>query len=245
MVPGAPTCVRVLHMSDTHGRLVPEMVPYLPQCDILVHSGDFTDNGTAEEYARFDAFLAAAHRFPERVVIFGNHDIKTFHDDVAKMRSLLPHATHVPVHEIVKLRSGIRIYGLPWCGHRYDWSVNPVAPGRCRIHEMPTSGFDILLSHAPAYGTLDELRVGTHCGSTALKQARDRWLVGRKTPSLHLFGHCHEQNGISFDGNVNAVNSAMRPRREPSGLEQPAHVIQFEQRSTGWKTSCVSWCLPR
>jgi predicted phosphodiesterase len=66
--------VTIVHLSDTHGR----DVGVLPPGDILIHTGDFTDNGTLAEYEAFDAWLGGVKAgFRHGVfVVLGNHDYK-------------------------------------------------------------------------------------------------------------------------------------------------------------------------
>ena len=51
--------VRLLHLSDTHRRL-DAAAAWLPEADVLVHTGDFANDGKAPgEFAAFDEALAA------------------------------------------------------------------------------------------------------------------------------------------------------------------------------------------
>lgn len=128
-----PSSVRILVMSDTHGlhRTLEQKYP-LQEADILVHTGDFTDRGTDEEFADFNNWLGELRpRFKFIVVIAGNHEWKA----VAKakqsseiprhikdgtfllpeyMRRRLSNATHVLHHELVDIM-GIRFFGSSWC----------------------------------------------------------------------------------------------------------------------------------
>lgn len=61
---------RIVCISDTHGRH-PRLK--LPDGDILIHAGDFTERGEAYEVDPFlDWFEALPH--PHKVFIAGNHD---------------------------------------------------------------------------------------------------------------------------------------------------------------------------
>ena len=126
--------VRLLHLSDTHGLHRSLGTPGcfdLPDAEILLHTGDFTDRGDPEEVADFDAWLGELRRrgkFQHAVVILGNHEWKQLRDyDAAKrsgmlarafagapaVRALLPSAT-VLEHETLSLM-GLKIYGCGWC----------------------------------------------------------------------------------------------------------------------------------
>jgi hypothetical protein len=75
-----PNTVRIVHMSDTHNLLARNSAfnsSFLPTGDILIHSGNFTDAGTDEEYAQFNTWLASvANTYHYRVVVAGNRDVK-------------------------------------------------------------------------------------------------------------------------------------------------------------------------
>ena len=71
--------VRVVAVSDTHGL---HRGVALPRGDILVHCGDFTDDGMPNQVRDFTLWLLeakAAGGFAHVVVIAGNHDT-TFHE---------------------------------------------------------------------------------------------------------------------------------------------------------------------
>ena len=61
----------ILHLSDTHGLHL--QLGTLPNADVLVHSGDFTTDGTEKEVFDFtEWFCRQPH--PYKIFIAGNHD---------------------------------------------------------------------------------------------------------------------------------------------------------------------------
>jgi predicted phosphodiesterase len=69
--PPASTTVRFLIISDTHGNELPST---LPECDVLLHCGDFTEDGSPESIVR--ALQALGKTKAElKLVIAGNHEI--------------------------------------------------------------------------------------------------------------------------------------------------------------------------
>jgi hypothetical protein len=69
--PSVFTAVRFLILSDTHGNELPSK---LPACDVLLHCGDFTEDGSPESIAR--ALQALGKIKAElKLVIAGNHEI--------------------------------------------------------------------------------------------------------------------------------------------------------------------------
>merc|ERR1712228_1024614 len=84
--------VRILHLSDTHGlhRTIEDKYP-MPDADILIHTGDFTDKGLPEEFHDFNDWLGEQQRYRHRVLIFGNHEYK-YPIDPKQVKSLVSNA---------------------------------------------------------------------------------------------------------------------------------------------------------
>lgn len=133
----AQRLVKVLHLSDTHDLhwSIEDRFPF-PEADILVHTGDFTNNGKDSELASFVAWLQKlAPRFKAIVLVAGNHDWYETRRRVegGKLRAEeatapgfyrqlmarsckggLPGNCHVLDHEETVVM-GLRIWGSPWC----------------------------------------------------------------------------------------------------------------------------------
>ena len=61
--------IRVVCLSDTHDRIVPDV----PDGDLLIHAGDLTTDGTvADIQKQIDWLAGLPHR--HKVVVVGNHD---------------------------------------------------------------------------------------------------------------------------------------------------------------------------
>lgn len=243
-----PATVKIVHVADTHMLLTADnALKHLPDGDVLVVSGDFTNFGTNEELAEFDKVLGALkNKYAERVVVPGTGDVRVYEGACDIVRAQLLNATHVPLHEKVILESGLVVYGLPWFhGHRYNYqnfpgvkvtSSDPAGFGGL----ASATGVDIVVSHGPAHGTLDECDgvKGNHCGSTALRDA-----LQKARPGLHLFGKYHEQNGVSGGGggSLLSVNSALKNRfGKRDWLENPPHVITATRSSGKWSFSAAT-----
>ena len=64
--------MRIVQISDTHGRH--HLLKNLPDGDVLIHCGDFSDNGTEEEVLDFlNWFIDLPH--PHKIFVTGNHDL--------------------------------------------------------------------------------------------------------------------------------------------------------------------------
>jgi len=225
--PTAPTAneplpgrVTLLHLSDTHNlhRTIEKRFP-MPSADILIHTGDWSDQGTAEEAADFNSWLGELRpRYKHIVVIAGNHEWRALKfagrkdaivaaaADSSKtyISRLLTNAT-VLEHEGVTLM-GLNIFGSCW--DPAALAQNPDQPDMrsegtiavldrtsrsgCQFDAIP-AGTDVLLTHGPPIGIFDMLEgQREHWGSSERMARR----IEFAKPAAHLFGHLHEQRGV-------------------------------------------------
>jgi Icc-related predicted phosphoesterase len=212
----SPSSVRIVHFADTHNLLDNEkygkaLRRFFPAGDIMIHSGDFSNNGTAEEYAKFDGWLeSVSDLYMYRVVCIGNRDVRQFGNNWDTIKALLPHATHVLCHEEANIL-GLRIYCSPWhWGYKINQMLRVGGTVVNRYDDIPT-GINILVTHSAAYGRLDAVwcedgRDRELWGSKELLQA-----IKRVRPDVHLHGHVHECRGIipAFGNSPLTLNSAM------------------------------------
>ena len=64
--------ISIIHLSDTHCQH--RRLTQLPDADILVHSGDFTMNGSEQEAIDFMNWFCELP-YPHKIFICGNHDV--------------------------------------------------------------------------------------------------------------------------------------------------------------------------
>lgn len=112
-------CVRFVLISDTHCET--EKLN-LPEGDILLHAGDFTNVGRASEVEQFNSFLEGEkHKFKHIVVISGNHELtfdgsrhgsKLTLEDIDFIRSKLTNCTYIEDESLQLM--GFNIFGSPW-----------------------------------------------------------------------------------------------------------------------------------
>ncbi|OQS05362.1 calcineurin-like phosphoesterase [Thraustotheca clavata] len=210
-----PGHLRVVVISDTHG--LHDNMDILPEGDILLHAGDFTDTGDRDEVVAFNEFLKKQpHRY--KVVIGGNHEStfdKAYYPthwqryghaveyDVDEVRSLLTSALYLE-DELV-LIEGYRIYGTPWQPEFCDWAFN-LPRGSLELRSKWTNipdDVDILLTHTPPLGRGDFVGI-SHVGDVDLLEQ----VQNRIKPAYHLFGHVHEGYGMSCDGTTVFINAS-------------------------------------
>jgi len=250
-----PKSVRIVHMSDTHNFLTygktAKNKDFLPSGDILVHSGDFTNGGSDEEYAIFNQWLGlvASQKYLYRIVVVGSRDVKMLGSDWDGIRKRLSNATHVLCHSEATVL-GLRFYGSPWhWGHLSNYAVRPGAPSSTsgRFDEIP-DGIHVLVTHGPAFERLDRVQTyialdgssaipKTNSANAAVSRKEEHWgsreladNIRRVRPGLHLHGHVKDARGVltAFAHQPLTVNSAMCDRATKVMYGCP-HVIKATQ----------------
>ena len=167
---------KILHISDTHG--CHHKLHDLPDADILVHSGDFTMNGSEQEAIDFlNWFCDLDYR--HKIFICGNHDNCLYEANI----DWLDTNVHYLCNSGIEL-NGIYFYGVPM------FMEDCITERQNRNYEQIPTDTDVLITHTPTYGILD-YDDNIHYGSEELFSR-----ISAVNPCLHLFGHIHSQNGI-------------------------------------------------
>lgn len=208
---------RFVLFSDTHGRHDNIPAEHRPAADVLLHMGDFTNTGELEQVQSFSSWLGS-YPAAEKVVIAGNHDV-TFQEDYYKtnfrryhrwgafdceeVRAALTNCTYLE-DTSTTLAAGYEIYGSPWQPEFGGWAFNLNRGAECRkAWEKIPPRPDILMTHGPAKGIVDQCSNGFHAGCEELLTA-----VKQRTIPLHLSGHIHEAYGMESDGRTLFVNAS-------------------------------------
>jgi len=187
----------------------------VPGGDVLIFCGDMCTTGTIGQAIKTSHFL---NKLPHKhkIIVAGNHDFPFAQMDphviVPRGVSYLCDTSmrvRVPDTDIL-----LKIHGMPWTPEFYNWAFmmprNSEQMSR-RVDEIPDN-VDILITHGPPYGILDEAPtyikrepIGmSHEGCMLL---RDRVL--KIQPKLHVFGHIHNRYGSVTINDVLFVNAAL------------------------------------
>lgn len=189
--------VRLVCIADTHNSQ--DILPLLPDGDILVHAGDMTETGTLEEA---DAALAwiSVQKHAHKIVVAGNHDtaftIPQYRETLLKK---YPNVTFLQDEvAIITVRGRtLQFYGNAQTSlagspaFAYPRiSAEDAAEGDKRIWGHVPDDVDVLVTHGPPAFHLDTVNDGPQ-GCPALLHA-----LWRVRPTLHVFGHIHSGRGI-------------------------------------------------
>jgi len=175
-------------ISDLHGKL-----PELEGGDLLIIAGDIQGSkGIMDLESFFNWVQAQSYR--KKVAIAGNHDTILQADGFA-VNNFAQCGVDYLFDSSTEFE-GLKIFGSPWS--LWFHGVNPHCKAfmtseneLIRKYQLIPEDTNILVTHTPAYGSLDQLDEGKLVGSLALK---DRIMQLRQL-DLHVCGHIHEARG--------------------------------------------------
>ena len=183
--------MKILHLSDTHG--LHRKIKDFPNADVIVHSGDISNNGTEEEVLDFLNWYIELP-YPHKIFVTGNHDLCLW--DAEGIENL-------PENVYFLQDCGIEIDGVKFFGLAYNHQ-----------EDMIPDNTDVVITHEPPVMILDR-SAGTHWGNAPLRNR-----IMEVKPRYHLFGHAHggygrlKQDGIVFS-NAALLDDMNRLVRKP------------------------------
>ena len=168
--------MKILHISDTHSKHY--LLRNLPPADIIVHSGDMSENGTESEVLDFlNWFCDLDYKY--KIFIAGNHDFCLDGEQIEG----LPDNCHYLCYSGVEIEN-VKFWGVPY------FLSNELNGYTEQLASKIPNETNILITHRPPYGILD-FDDGNNFGCVDLLQA-----VQKVRPKYHLFGHVHAGYGI-------------------------------------------------
>jgi Icc-related predicted phosphoesterase len=202
-------------ISDLHG-----FYPKLEGGDLLIVAGDLTARDRPSEYDDFINWLAEQN-YNKKILIAGNHDNVFETAEKSFFEYIKDHCIDYLCDSGTEFE-GLKIWGSPWT--KTFEGMNP----KCKAFTVDTEeelakkwelipdDVDILVTHSPSQGVLDEVQERS-CGSASLiKPMIDSGC------RLHLFGHIHESYGKFYNPilgityvNASHVNERYQPVNNP------------------------------
>lgn len=194
--------MRVVATSDTHH---PVDLNFIPDGDVFIHAGDLMQTGYPSDFERQLRWL---RKLPHAIKLYtpGNHD---FHLQVYPGPALqqlrdagvwvigLPGNTN---YESYVLPNGMRVTGFPFVRNLPRWAFNSPesdileALERSREFNDTFGPPDIVVSHTPPYGILDEKSPGEHFGYQGYTDYLENYY---RRPKHWICGHIHEAYGTT------------------------------------------------
>lgn len=199
--------MRIVCLSDTHGMHAQLKVP---DGDILLHAGDFTNIGSMVEFIDFNNWLRSLpHK--HKVFIAGNHDFLFERNKAEDIEARVGGFGGIYLQDAEVTVNGIRIYGSPWTPQFYSWAFMLDRYGEIKEKwDKIPAGLDILMTHGPPLSILDKNNASMECGCYDLGQR-----VLEVKPTLHVFGHIHESYGTKKLNGTTYINASLHRWQRP------------------------------
>lgn len=190
--------MKIVCISDTHNQ---HRKMQIPNGDLLIHAGDLSGHGKESEIEDFNAWLGTLpHKY--KVIIAGNHDF-LFERNPLKAEKLISNAVYLNDSSVTI--EGFKIWGSPISPWFYDWAFNRHRGEDIRKHwDLIAEDTDILITHGPPFGILDETLRGEAVGCEELAAK-----IELIKPRLHIFGHIHEARGLQKQKETTYINASM------------------------------------
>lgn len=208
--------MRIVAISDTHG-MHGQLTGYIPDCDVLIHSGDFCKYGSSNEV---HDLLKWYCKQPAKVKIIvpGNHDraILLHPEEIQQMLEF--YDTRMLIDQELKLDE-VKFYGAPWSCKFTGWWFNTYENEVFVKTNAIPDDTDVLITHGPPEGISDVVH-GFHYGCSILRHR-----VDTIKPKVHIFGHIHEGAGVQERNGTKFINASCCNERYM--MVNPAQVIDL------------------
>jgi hypothetical protein len=207
--------MRITVISDTHTKhgLIP--LTDLPGGDLIICAGDIMNSGyNKNDILDFCTWFHSLEQYQDKVFIAGNHD-RMFENHPEGVEELLNIYLDIDYlqdegYDLYDLDTdtSTKIYGSPWQPEFYAWAFN-LPKNSLQLAakwEAITDNTDILITHGPAFGTLDTVagRPWDNLGCELLAQR-----IEVIKPKIHICGHIHSGYGYVFKDGTHFFNAAV------------------------------------
>ena len=210
--------MKIICISDTHG-LHGHLKDKIPNGDMIIHSGDFCNNGDYFECVQFfNWFGTLPHKY--KLVIAGNHDLWMEKASRSEINAIIPPGIHYLQDEGVTIE-GLKFWGSPVQPEFFNWAFNRNRGPAIQQHwDLIPKDTDVLISHGPPMSVLDKAPGDLHVGCANLFTT----ITEQLKLKLHVFGHIHNSYGIEVKNNTMFVNAAIcteryKPTNAPRTIE--------------------------
>lgn len=215
--------MKITFISDSHTHLYDKNYKelLLSEGDILCFTGDLMSSGYNEgEIIHFLKWFSK-QPFIYKLFIAGNHD-RLFEDNPLVAYELI---SEFKKDGVIYLKdssfeyNGINFYGTPYQPYFCNWAFNVSNSEKLtNIYSMIPDNTDVLLTHCPPYGILDQshqsnwsnLTGENHLGSVELKEVLEEMTMRSAAPIVVAFGHIHGDGGKKVQiGDTLYINASL------------------------------------
>jgi Icc-related predicted phosphoesterase len=196
--------LKFVAISDTHGK---HNNLQLPPGDVLLHAGDISGQGNEVEVINFLNWFDKSD-FKYKILIAGNHDFYFEREPTEQIIKILPQNI-IYLNDSGTTINNIKIWGSPITPWFYNWAFNRHRGDEIKKHwDLIPAGTEILITHGPVHGILDNTNSGHLAGcEDLLNQVNDI------KPKVHICGHIHEAYGVIEKGKTKFINASVLNER--------------------------------
>lgn len=198
---------KIVAISDTHCQ---HNAINMPEGDVVVHAGDATYRGTIPE---MEAFAYWYGNLPYRLKVYtaGNHDWLCATDRGLAKEIMRHHGIVYLQDEAATLylpdkERTLQVYGTPHSPIFFDWAFNEPEERLKMLFEAIPAGLDILITHTPPHGILDEVTEDFKVKYLGCHSLLD--VVQERKPKYQVFGHIHQSYGQRVLGSTTFINAS-------------------------------------
>ena len=173
----------------------------LPKGDILIHAGDLEIRNNLELQIIIEWFESLD--FKHIIWVGGNHDFYLEQLFNSSIEPIMPENVHYLMNTEITIE-GIKFWGSPFSTVFGRWAFMNHLPELKEIWNTIPSDTDIVITHSPPFGILDQCINGVSVGCPAL---RDK--LKSIKPKYHICGHIHEAHGIYQDEYTTYINASV------------------------------------
>lgn len=192
----------ITFISDTHG-LHNQLTKDLKGGYMIIHSGDISNYGTVSQINDFLNWYTTLP-YKHKIFIAGNHDFGF--EEVRHNND----PSYVIPDNVIYLQDNfviideIKIYGSPWQPRFHDWAFN-VDRGDAIAEKwkLIPKDSDIVITHGPVYGILDDVPNGMRVGCEELYKR-----IVEVQPKIFVSGHIHYGYGMRDFNGTTFINAA-------------------------------------
>jgi Icc-related predicted phosphoesterase len=198
--------MKIVCIADPHGM---HRQIEIPDGDVFICAGDITGWGRLDEIHDFNNWLYdLPHK--HKIVIAGNHDGQLEKAGCELSSIYLSDAIYLENNFcfIEHKDKAYKVWGSPITPRFMDWHfMKDRGEEINRVWNQIHEDTDILITHGPAWGILDEVRPAWKKGHLGCEGLAKR--IKEIKPKLHIPGHIHDAYGIKKVGETTHINASI------------------------------------
>jgi Icc-related predicted phosphoesterase len=195
--------------------------------DMVIHAGDCTGRGSIGEALNFLDWYAELD-YSRIILVPGNHDWcfegqpGLLQEECKNRGIILLNDSGFILKDMSDPTMNLKIWGSPVQPWFHDWAFNRTRGEDIKRHwDLIPPDTEILITHGPPAGILDEVKGGPHTGCEDLLNK-----IKELPVKLHVFGHIHEGRGIEMHNDVLHVNASCLNRMYSPAAKKPIRITR-------------------